>query len=448
MKGGEGDRDLLLEGTVDRARAVQGEQATLVFRLLARTDLNAGNYELTADFTAPGFWVEEIPLPPAIESAPADVGGIAYRADVIRRVALFPLRPGRLEIGPMSVRVTVLVRKHPRDFGEREFRTVSSAPVFVEVEPLPAGAPPGFTGAAGSFALRWSALPETLRAGKEARFEATVSGRGNIRGVSVPRLRTNVAADELPPTTEDSVDVRGGRIGGRRMIRYGVVPREPGRMLLTLDSVFFYDVSRGRYSAAGVRPLAFTVLEADSGESPDTVVIRSGHSAGLQPDGSVVTDSAASMSPPAIRLPWWAVPLLAAAAGAAGLMVRKRNRTRVRDAASGVAREAFAAMAAEAGSGSGGGLEDASRFLGRLERTLVDYTAARTGIERAEWSPAAVAAALARRGAGAGTAAELRAVLEEIERLRYSAAGVHRGAVPGILRRAEELWKNLERELQ
>jgi hypothetical protein len=226
------------------------------------------------------------------------------------------------------------------------------------------------------------------------------------------------------------------------------VPREPGRILLTLDSVFFYDVFRGRYSAAGVRPLAYTVLEADSGESPDTVVIRSGHPAALRRDGIVVTDSAASMSPPVTRLPWWAVPLLAAGAVAAGFVVRKRNRTRVREAASTVAREAFAAMAAEAGPGSGGGLKDASRFLGRLERTLVDYTAARTGIERAGWSPAAGAAALVRLGAGAGTAAELRAVLEEIERLRYSAADVHRGAVAGILRRAEELWKNLERELQ
>lgn len=448
VKGGEEDRDLLLEGTVDRARAVPGEQATLVFRLLARADLNAGNYELTADFTAPGFWVEEIPLPAVIESAPADVGGVAYRADVIRRVALFPLRSGRLEISPMSVRVTVLVRKNPRDFGEREFRTVSSAPVFLVVEPLPAGAPPGFTGAAGSFVLRWSAFPETLRVGREAGFEATVSGRGNVRGVSVPRLRTSLPVDELPPSTADSVEVRGERIGGRRMVRYGVVPREPGRILLALDSVFFYDVSRGRYSAAGVPPLAFTVLEADSGESPDTVVIRSGHSPGLQPDGGVVTDSAASTSPPAVRLPWWAVPLLAAGAVAAGLMARKRNRTRVRDTASAQARKAFAAMAAEAGPGSGGGLEDAPRFLGRLERTLVDYTAARTGIERAEWSPVAAAAALARRGAGARTAAELRAVLEEIERLRYSAADVHRGAVPGILRRAEELWKNLERELR
>src|SRR5690606_22813264 len=66
------------------------------------------------------------------------VGGVPYVVAVVSKRAVFPTEAGRIEIKPFRARVASLSTSVGRS------RELSSAPIVLEVKPLPDGAPDGF----------------------------------------------------------------------------------------------------------------------------------------------------------------------------------------------------------------------------------------------------------------------------------------------------------------
>ena len=80
-----------------------GEQVTLSVWLLSRADVS--HVEGLKMPRLDGFWAEELETPRQITAQTKYVDGVPYRAYLIQRRALFPLRAGEVAIDPVEIEI-------------------------------------------------------------------------------------------------------------------------------------------------------------------------------------------------------------------------------------------------------------------------------------------------------------------------------------------------------
>src|SRR5258707_9481772 len=104
--------NLFLKVIVDKTHLVQGEQITATYKLYNRVSLANLSYSRTPSLT--GFWSEDIEEIKQVQFTREALNGKQYNVAVLKKVALFPQRPGTLEIDPMQVTCVVQVRNKKR----------------------------------------------------------------------------------------------------------------------------------------------------------------------------------------------------------------------------------------------------------------------------------------------------------------------------------------------
>ncbi len=173
----------------DKSDALVGEQVVVtwwLYNAAAVQEWQIGSVPKLAE-----FWVEEVDVRSA-QPVQAFVGDYSMQRMPIRRVALYPLKSGELPVGSMEVEAAVMRRTDEGPFGVFEGNVVdvsfSSAPLTVQVHPLPAGAP----SLVGDLTL--NCTPPRQKNGGPVLIDATLSGRGNIRSAPVPRFDSSPAA--------------------------------------------------------------------------------------------------------------------------------------------------------------------------------------------------------------------------------------------------------------
>ncbi len=250
---------VFLRAEVTPERPVVGEQAVYTVSLYTRDDVSAVNPRSLPTFK--GFWVRDIPQPQNLPTEMVDLGGTRYGRVVLLRKALFPLRPGPHLIEP--ARVDVMARTLERSFfgpalerpDEMELQTKA---LSVDVQPLPP-APPGFRGAVGRMALAAALSPRAVRVGEAAALTLTLSGEGNLQGVTAPALGALPGLKVLPPQQEGSERLAGNAVRGVRTWTYAVIPERAGNFQVTTPGVPFFDPAAHVYRVAAAPPLTLTV---------------------------------------------------------------------------------------------------------------------------------------------------------------------------------------------
>src|SRR5207249_10151661 len=116
--GHPGQRDLLLRASVDNDKPFVGQQVTYSLYLLARINVS-GIDKLQLPRLA-GFWTEEIEAPQQLVGEGRILDGVPYRSFLLRKRALFALRPGKAVIEPAEAEVlTVFGMLFPRGSARR-----------------------------------------------------------------------------------------------------------------------------------------------------------------------------------------------------------------------------------------------------------------------------------------------------------------------------------------
>jgi hypothetical protein len=91
---------------------------------------------------------------------------------------IFPARPGKLVIEPFEMTLQSGFDSYP----------ILSRRAFVDVKPLPKGAPKGFHGAVGKFEVKCDYETKTIKQGDIASVTYRISGNGNLHDIGVPQL--------------------------------------------------------------------------------------------------------------------------------------------------------------------------------------------------------------------------------------------------------------------
>ena len=263
------DRDpFFVVAEADKTSAYVGEQVVVtwwLYNAMTVDQWHIGSIPKLSD-----FWAEELDVRGA-RPVTTFVDGYAMQKVPVRRVALFPLRSGTLEIGPMEVEAAVLRRRSDSPFRLFEGNIIeisfASAHIGLESRAIPPGPP---VAAVGDFDMRCA--PPVQKNGGPVVVRATISGAGNIRAADAPRFVSPPAGDvqlvQSPATLQ-----RAGLVPAPVMSRrweFALFPRSSGTMTIPAMemAVFSPSTSTRRLLRCEAATLAVTAAEAPD-EKPD-----------------------------------------------------------------------------------------------------------------------------------------------------------------------------------
>ncbi len=252
-----GDSDLFLRSSLDRNEVYVGEQVTLSLYIYSRVDLSSVDAVTMPKLE--GFWSEDVESPTQLSGEQKVINGIPYRAYLLRRRALFPVKSGMLTITAAEADITTGFL-----FAGHRVHRESNA-LKVKVKPLPPGGPPGMANAnVGEWHLSVDASPTSVELGQPVTVKVILEGTGNVRNVTPPKLTAPSGFKVYDPTTADKMLPSKNRIQGRRVQEYLVMPQRTGTFTLPALEFPYFDPRRKEYEVARTDPITITV-EAGSG---------------------------------------------------------------------------------------------------------------------------------------------------------------------------------------
>ncbi len=426
-----GERDLFLRGELDKKEVYQGEQATLSLWIYARVDLS--RVDAVTMPKLDGFWTEDVETPKELTGETRTVDGVPYRAYLLRRLALFPVKSGPREIGSVEADITTGFLFA----GRREHR--ASQPLTLKVRPLPPGAPAGFQpSAVGAWALTAELTSGRTELGAPVTLRISVEGRGNVKDLVLPRPVVLPALKLYEPTTSDKTSTVRGRIQGRRTQEFLVLPQQTGTFEIPALELAYFDPETQRYERGRTAPLTLVVVPgagtatvaALPGRTEEPVAHNVLNATALRP---LRVSAALDRPPPPWRRPWFlallGLPPLVFAGALAGQAVQ-RHRARSDPRGEQRRREQRARGRLVALRTSGQGMDDVA-FSAEVDAAVAELLSVRLGAPVTGLTREALRARLAEAGAPPELQARVVRVQDSCDEVRFApgAARMDRAAV-------------------
>lgn len=444
------DSDLFIRTYVDQKEAYLGEQVTMSVYVFSRVELSSVDSVNLPKLE--GFWSEDIDSPTQLSGESRIINGIPYRAYLLKRKALFPLKSGTLEIDPVQADITTGYLFA----GKRIHRAGNK--VALKVKPLPPGAPSGFaTTNVGRWQLEVEATPQDVKLGDPITVRVTLEGKGNVKNVAPPKLEVPPSFKVYDPTTTDKVATRNGVYGGRRVQEYLVMPQQTGTFTLPALSFPYFDPNSRTYQTARTEPITLHVEAGVGGVA--SIAPGNANGAGAAnaagPKNVLTADAiqpprhAADFSRDGVAMwkkPWFVPAVLSpfavwAALGVLGLVrsrVGKEDETSLRKRKAREARKRLQAAEALRQAGS------AEAFYAEVEKALIGFLEARLGEPVGGLTREALTAKLTEHGIPAEKQKHVLTVLETCELGRYAPGAADPAARDRVLDDAEAAMEAFE----
>lgn len=213
----------------DKESVYVGEQVVVTWWLY--NGVNLHQWQIGSIPKLNDFWVEELDVR-SVQPVTVYVGAYSMQKNPIRRVALYPLRSGTVDIGPMEIEASLVRRRSAfgglldRYEGSLAEISYASARMALDVKGLPAAA--GAAALVGDFTLR---CPNpTQKNGGPVVLDAILSGRGNVRAAAPPSFAKTPAADVQTIDGGVQVSRNGSTPVMSRRWKYLLSPRDAGKL--------------------------------------------------------------------------------------------------------------------------------------------------------------------------------------------------------------------------
>jgi hypothetical protein len=436
-----GQRDLILRAAVDNERPFVGQQVTYSLYLLART--NVSSIEKLQIPRLDGFWSEDVEAPQQLVPEQRILDGVPYTAYLLRRRALFPLRPGKAAIEPAEVQVLT-------GFGmlfSRESSRRSSQALQLEVQPLPPGNPAGFDfGNVGQWTLSASAEPSAAPVGHPITFRLVANGRGNVRDLRLPGLPVLPGVRAYDATVSDKATIERGQINGTRTVEQLLVPERTGAVEIPSLAMDIFDPVQKQYRTVRTDPIALRVDVGPVGQPAAEPISQNLLAKGGIRPIRLHLGSVQRATPPWARpwfwttlgLPPFGLALLLGAARLRRMLQVDPGRKRME-----LARSAAAKRLRKARTLLQRG--ESAAFYAEIVRAVTGYLADKQGIAAAGLTRDELVSALLARGQPEEPVRRLVRILDDCDRARFAPGSGESPAREAMLGRADQVLGELDR---
>ena len=237
-----------------------GQQIILDYRLY--TSVNVETYNIVEESNYASFFATDIRRHDA-RIVKEVINGQQYTTKVIKRVALFAQQTGALQIDPLHVQLGISSESGRRSsfiFGRELKRiVVSSKPVEINVLPLPANAPPSFSGAVGKWEMSIQFNRNTITTDDALSVRMVLTGDGDVKRVQIPEMQWPPSFEEYDPrVVNETVAEKNGQLIGQKEIEYLAVPKRPDQYEIR-PTFSYYSPDSAKYVLLRSKPTAVLI---------------------------------------------------------------------------------------------------------------------------------------------------------------------------------------------
>ena len=263
--------DILLRLKLSDRDVYKGEAIRVSLVLYTRVNISD-----VSDVNIPsfdGFWSQEL----SFDNIPSreELNGRIYETHKITEMLLSPQQSGSITIpaASMTVRTPVEVQSNRHFdpfFGGRQIHYVTkqlkSDPVTIDVREFPQGAPRSFKGAVGDFRISYRMPSSQIESNTADQFELTISGSGNLKFITAPRLNLPDSFELYDTKIVDNINVTASGTTGSITYTYPFVARSAGEFAIQPIEFCYFDPQSGEYKTLRTEP--FTITIQDDGSTP------------------------------------------------------------------------------------------------------------------------------------------------------------------------------------
>jgi hypothetical protein len=409
---------IFAELRADKRRAFVGEQITLLGEVYSQVPL--GQYPRVPGQKPPGFVCLPLDDGTRLQASQRVLKGRSYYVYPVSRDAIFTTKVGTVTLAPLELEVTPAGSFFSRSQDVR----LKSAPVVLEIMPLPDPVPPDFLPEnVGRLELRASVRPTAVKPGEPFTLAVEAVGWGNPDAFVLPRWDGDGDARLFPPTTKRERRDRDGLVAGRVLEETLVQAQRPGRITIPALSMTVFDPGEGRFVTKQTGPVSVVVggAAAAGAAPPATTSKRQRIGQGARPLALDVEPRghAAFAFAPAVGGVIFGLGVIV---GVVGRLRRRRQESAAGQQARRRAERAAAAAAAR----------DAVD-VAAAHRLLLDGLAERCGSDVRACEAAGLPDLLVQRGLGAHLAGRVARAILAGEAARFAPGGQKAEAVAELL---------------
>lgn len=248
--------DLFIRAVTNK-KVVYEQEAVLVSLYVYSRRSNISGYNRTPpEFT--DFITEEIPNNGQSSFTTENVQGKLYYKAPIWQLIAYPQKSGRLEIPAFGYEFKVAINTAPKDpsdlFSGSSSKIVSvplkSLPIFIDVKPLPSGAPEGFNGLVGSYSISnkiSTSEGNTFRVADPLTYTLTIHGQGNDKLLASPSVLFPDSFEAYAPQEENKRSLLANNVSNIRTIQTLLFPSNTGQYTIPEVKLVFFDPQKRQY---------------------------------------------------------------------------------------------------------------------------------------------------------------------------------------------------------
>ncbi len=259
-------KDLFIVVSSNKKTVYEQEPILLTYKIYTRVNLT----QMTGDMPdLKGFLIQEVPVPQQRQLKIEQYNGENYNSTVWCQYVMFPQQSGKLEIPSIKFDGVVAVANpniDPFDAffnGNTNFaevkKTIVAPSLSINVKKLPSPKPADFSGAVGKFEIKSAVLTKTPRTNDNLSIRVTISGVGNMKLITAPKLNLGSDFDVYTPKRTEKTELTAEGIKGTINYDYVVVPRQKGNYTLPIIKFGYFDISENRYETVETVPIDFKV---------------------------------------------------------------------------------------------------------------------------------------------------------------------------------------------
>ena len=282
-------KNMFVSLEVDRQSCYVGEPVVATYKLYTRLK-SESNMVKNPSFN--GFSVIDLQQPDNTNYRVESKNGKEYNVYIIRKVQLYPLLPGELELGTAEIENNVhfikaeYINQRPDlldgllpDFSdgvippegmEHQKVILQNKPLTITVKPLPeTNKPADYKGAVGTFTIETKVEKNSFSTDDGGRMAVIISGEGNFTMVNAPEIGWPAGMEGFDAKTTEDLYKGTVPVGGRKIFEFPFTVSKAGDYTIPAISFSFFDPRQGAYRLVQSKPLAVTVTPG-TGKPTDT----------------------------------------------------------------------------------------------------------------------------------------------------------------------------------
>jgi hypothetical protein len=260
-----GSNDVFLKAFISNANPMQGEGIIITYKIFTKVPIQQIQINKISSF--PGFWSQSLSKEnEKFTQYNQTIDGQQYVVADIRKLALFPLKSGKLVVDPLEVECVAQIKRQSKqrtgdpffdDFFNDPFfnnsmasveKSLKSNPLVINVRPLPANDKPSdFSGAVGNFSFKTELDKTRLSTNEPINLKCTVSGEGNIQLIDKMNVTFPPDFDSYDPKVTSDIKTTANGVSGSQTFEYLIIPRKPGKFSIKPITFSYYDLNKKKY---------------------------------------------------------------------------------------------------------------------------------------------------------------------------------------------------------